>query len=163
MELGVSLSSVIVCHGKWLGRRILPVFFSLLMFSFGCLVYLYVRSVTRLSIKNCSWCDIVPGVAAVHARAEICSGIAVFLTKNTHCVCQKHTNCVVGIACNLLWQITVTILLVAVGVWIVLFGLLRTVSLSLSLSHTHTTGSVYLKRSGADDELVKMDACVQVW
>jgi len=31
----------------------------------------------------------------MRARAQDCFVIAVFLTENTHSVCQKHTNCVV--------------------------------------------------------------------
>jgi hypothetical protein len=104
-----------MCHGKWFGRRIIPAFFSLFMFSIGCRVYLHMRSVTRLSIKNGSWYDIVPGVAAVQARAELFCDCCVF-NKKTHCVCQEHTKRVVEIVCNLLWPVTVTISLVAIGV-----------------------------------------------
>jgi hypothetical protein len=90
--MGFILSSVIVCHGERFGRRILPVFFSLLMFSFGWRVYLHMRSVTRRSIKNGSWCDIVAGVAAVHARAraEFLCDCCVFNKKHTLCLSETH-------------------------------------------------------------------------
>lgn len=69
LELGFSLPSVIMCHGKRFGRRILPVF-PLTFNVFVWLLYLRMRSITCLSIKNGSWCGIVPGVAAVRARAR---------------------------------------------------------------------------------------------
>jgi hypothetical protein len=55
-------------------------------------------------------------------RAQNCFVITVFLTKNTLCVCQEHTNCVVEISSSLLWQVTVTILLAVISV--LLFSLL---------------------------------------
>jgi hypothetical protein len=48
----------------------------------------------------------------MRARAQNCFVIAVFLTENTLIV-----------LCSLSWEIPVAILLVAVGVWIVLFSL----------------------------------------